>query len=168
MRYRFSISTISVLLWSILQAPLFAQEDRVARIWSEIDSINANVDPEQPDAVFSPWSYNTTVGTSYAFSPGYGSAMQMFAAPQLNYAATNRLALHGGVMVGQTVPVTGLVSENMPVSQGWTNISTYVAASYRLTENLVVHGAGARSMVLFPIDGQLQTMEFNDLSIGAT
>jgi len=141
--------------------------DPVLRIWEEIDS---NSDKEIPAGQqrFNPWSFSTSVGTSYTFIPRFGSVMNMYTAPQLNYAATGRLAFHAGVMVGRTMPVTGIINEESPLNAGMTNMSTYVAASYRLTENLVVHGSGTRSLALVPVNGELQSVQFNDLSIGAT
>ncbi|MDF1570157.1 MAG: hypothetical protein P1P82_00860 [Bacteroidales bacterium] len=141
--------------------------DPVLRIWKEIDSNRDREIPAEQQRI-NPWSYSTSVGTSFTYFPRFGSVMNMYAAPQLDYAATNRLAFHAGVMVGRTVPVTGIVNEESPLNAGMTNMSTYVAASYRLTENLVVHGSGTRSMALVPVNGELQTMQFNDLSIGAT
>ncbi len=142
--------------------------DPVNRIWNEIDNNNSSEAQSTASTAIRPWSFSSQLGTSYIFSPYVGSAMNMFAAPQLNYAATGRLAFHAGVSVGRTVPVTGLIDAEAPVNAGMTNMSTYVAASYRLSENLVVHGAGTKSVVLVPVGGKLQSMQFNDLSIGAT
>ncbi len=141
--------------------------DAVKRIWNEIEN-DPTADQHILSKAITPWSFSSQLGTSYMFSPYFGSAMNMYAAPQLNYAATGRLAFHAGVSVGRTVPFTRAIDEETPVNAGMTNMSTYVAASYRLSENLVVHGAGTKSVVLVPVDGKLQTMNFNDLSIGAT
>lgn len=141
--------------------------DPVARIWEEIDSNSGREIPAEQQR-FNPWSFSTSVGTSYTYFPRFGSVMNMYTAPQLNYAATDRLAFHAGVMVGRTMPVTGIINEESPLNAGMTNMSTYVAASYRLTENLVVHGSGTRSLALVPVNGELQSIQFNDLSIGAT
>ncbi len=142
--------------------------DPVNRIWKEIDNNNSSVDHAITSKAIKPWSFTSQLGTSYIFSPYFGSAMNMFAAPQVNYAPTGKLAFHAGVSVGRTVPVTRLIDEEAPVNAGMTNMSTYVAASYRLSENLVVHGAGTKSVLLVPVDGKLQSMNFNDISIGAT
>lgn len=144
------------------------REDPVSRIWNEIDNNNSSVDQAIASQPIKPWSFSSQLGTSYMFSPYFGSAMNMFAAPQVNYAATGKLAFHAGVSVGRTVPVTNLMDEEAPVNAGITNMSTYVAASYRLSKNLVVHGAGTKSVLLVPVDGKLQSMNFNDISIGAT
>jgi len=142
--------------------------DPVNRIWNEINNNNSSVDQKIASKAIKPWSFSSQLGTSYMFSPYFGSAMNLFAAPQVNYAATGRLAFHAGVSVGRTVPVTRLIEEETPVNAGMTNMSTYVAASYRLSENLVVHGAGTKSVLLVPVGGKFQSMHFNDLSIGAT
>lgn len=142
--------------------------DPVVRIWQEIDSNGSGSDIPAEMQRSGPWSFSTTIGTSFSFFPRFGAAMNMYTAPQMNFAATDRLAFHAGVLVGRTLPVTGVLNEESPLNSGMTNMSTYVAASYRLTENLVVHGSGTRSLALVPLNGELQSMQFNDLSIGAT
>lgn len=141
--------------------------DPVKRIWEEIDA-GVTADRTVNGKRISPWSFSTSVGTSFLSFPRVGSAMNMYAAPQLNFAATGRLGLHAGVSVGRTLPLTGLVSDEITMNTGITNISTYVAASYLLTDNLVIHGSGSRSVLMVPVDGDLQSVQFNDLSIGAT
>jgi hypothetical protein len=142
--------------------------DRLARIWKEID--HAGDIQHKPDAGkrISPWSLSTSVGTSFLAFPGHGSAMSMFAAPQVNFSATERLGLHAGVSVGRILPVMGPVDSESFLNPGMTTISSYVAASYMLTENLVIHGSGSRNALLMPVDGELQPVHFNDLSVGAT
>jgi hypothetical protein len=142
--------------------------DRVEHIWKEIDHAGDSPHSLEHGKKISPWSFSTSVGTSFSTFPGHGSAMAMFADPRVNYAATERLGLHAGVSVGRILPFTGPVNGESNVSQGMTSISTYVAASYMLTENLVLHGSGSRNALLMPVDGELQPIQFNDLSFGAT
>ena len=142
-------------------------QDRVDQIWSEIDSINRAV---QPDDLMrtSPWSYNTSIGTSYMFSKSYGPLMNFYAAPHINYSATNRLAFHGGFVASHTFTNLMYPGEVQNSMTGFTNLSVYASASYRLTENLVVHGTGIRSILTFPGEGIINNAGFQDLSVGAT
>lgn len=154
------------------QADLEAEE-RVARIWDEIDRDGNEPQQTEDGKRISPWSFTTSVGTSFITFPRVGSAMNMYAAPRVNYAATERLAFHAGVTLGRTLPFGGMVTaEDMTnigtTSSGMTNLSGYVAASYLLTENLVIHGSGSRNAFLVPVNGELQAVQFNDISVGAT
>lgn len=148
-----------------------AAQDDVDQIWSQIDSISRyTATPGDPDvkAAPGPWSFNTMVGTSFGYSPFYGSAMNMFAAPQASFRANERLSFHGGLVVSRTVPMLMNLSEDPFIPTGMMNISAYASASYRLTENLTVHGTGIRNMVNFPLDEDRSALYYHDLSVGAT
>lgn len=146
-------------------------QNNVDQIWSQIDSINRYAaTPGTPDvkAVPGPWSFNTMVGTSFGYSPFFGSAMNVFAAPQAIFRATERLSFHGGVAVSQTVPVLMHLSEEPFTPAGFSNISAFASASYRLTEKLTLHGTGIKSMVNLPPDENRPALNYSDLSVGAT
>ena len=149
---------------------LTAQDD-IDQIWSEIDSINrytATPGTRDVEVAPGPWSFNTTVGTSFGYSPFYGSAMNIFAAPQASFRANERLSFHSGLVVSQTAPVLMHLSEEPFIPAGMSNISAFASASYRLTENLTVHGTGIKSMANFPLDENRSALDYHDLSVGAT
>jgi hypothetical protein len=146
-------------------------QNNVDQIWSQIDSINRYAaTPGTPDvkAVPGPWSFNTMVGTSFGYSPFFGSAMNVFAAPQAGFRANERLTFHGGLVVSQTFPVLMHFSEDPLIPAGMSNISAFASASYRLTENLTLHGTGVKSMANLPIDENRSALDYHDLSVGAT
>lgn len=163
---RFNKHIITVVL---LTLPVALQcQDPVARIWNEIDSVKSAVQtPAQPRQI-SPWSFNTTVGTSFSYSPWFGSAMQLYTAPHASYAAGERLAFHGGIMVSRTTPLMNAGAGEFTNFNGFTGISAYASASYRLSENLYVHGTGMKSIAMFPSGTAIRALEYYDFSVGAT
>ncbi|MEX0986868.1 MAG: hypothetical protein WD052_05270 [Bacteroidales bacterium] len=165
MKSKLIIGTLCLVLAG--SSSLMAQE-AVERIWRDIDSINSNV--QKPTEVLSvnPWRFNTTVGTSLAYYPAFGSATNMFVAPHATYAAGNRLSFHGGIMASHTIPAFEQYNSEMSVPSGITSMSVFVSASYRISENLVVHGTGIKDMAMFPLDQERSNMNFQDLSLGAT
>jgi hypothetical protein len=146
-------------------------QDDVTHIWSQIDSVKQySAAPEASGLEIAPkpWSFNTMIGTSFGYSPYFGSSMNMFAAPQASFRANERLSFHGGLVVSQTVPVLMHLSEEPFTPAGMSNISAFAAATYRLTENLTLHGAGIKSMVNLPVDINSAALDYTDLSVGAT
>ncbi len=148
-----------------------AAQDDIDQIWTQSDSIKYNtattIAPSE-DIAPGPWSFNTIIGTSFGYSPLFGSAINMFAAPQASFKANERLSFHGGLVVSQTVPLLMHSTEETFIPAAMPNMSTFASASYHLTENLIVHGTGIKSMVNFPLDENRSALDYHDLSIGAT
>jgi hypothetical protein len=162
---------IIFLLFVLSPACHIAAQSSVDKIWSQIDSVkqySATPEASGVEVAPKPWSLNTMVGTSFGYSPYYGSSMNVFAAPQASYRANERLSFHGGLLVSQTVPVLMHLSEEPFIPGGMSNISAFASASYRLTENLTLHGTGMKSMVNLPPDENRSALDYSDLSVGAT
>ena len=158
-------------LLGILSTASIAAQDGVDQIWSQIDSIKHNtatIEAPARDSTPGPWAFNTMVGTSFGYVPLFGSAMNMFAVPRASYKANERLSFHGGLIVSQTLPVSMHSSEDPLIPAGMSNISAFASASYRLTENLTLHGTGIKSMANLPLDENRSALDYHDLSIGAT
>lgn len=143
-------------------------QDPVEHIWKQVDSINNAVQPERLSEVSSPWSFHTSLGTSYAFSRGFGSSMQVFAAPAVNYAASKRLSFHGGFMATHNMPLMPYQDEINSGIPEFSTFSVFLSSSYQLTENLVIHGTALKSLAGLPLEGPYADYNFHDLSIGAT
>ncbi len=153
----------------LLTIPLALQsQDPVARIWNEIDSVKSAVQTPAPPRHISPWSLSTSVGTSFSYSPWFGSAMQLYTAPHVSYAASDRLAFHGGLMVSRTTPLMNAGAGEISNFNGFTGISAFASASYRVSENLYIHGTGVKSFAMLPEGNELRALEYYDFSVGAT
>ncbi|MCF8225157.1 MAG: hypothetical protein K9J30_04685 [Bacteroidales bacterium] len=163
---RIPIAILFVFLM-VPDANLDAQ-DPVDRIWSQVDSIEQQAGSDEFNNPKSPFSYNTVLGTSIGFAPSMGSMMQYYASPRGTYSINNRVGLHGGFFVSHSVSHAGYFSNEAPETSGLSTFSTYVSASYRLTDRLVVHGTGVKGIVTTPWIEDRPYVNFHDLSIGAT
>jgi len=163
--YRYIISAL--IIFGSITLHLSAQEE-VDRIWQQVDSINRYAGTAETSEGIKPWSFNTTIGTSFGYSPLFGSAMNLYAAPYARYQANSRLSFRGGLLVTHTFPGWTDPSGEMPGMRNISNLSGFVSASYYLTENLVLHGTGVRSIAHYPTDLNRPTPNYQDLSVGAT
>ena len=92
-------------------------------------------------------NYHTSLGLSTSFIPGIGAYTGIFAAPQLDYTASKRLTLHGGLIASEHIPLYTALREDNSSLASFTNLSMFVAASYRISEEFTVYGAGTRSLL---------------------
>ncbi len=109
--------------------------------------------------------WNLSLGTSYIFMQGAGSALMLHAAPVLTLPVTDRWSLHGGVMAAHTVgpgPFAGQENYRQPV---FSSLALFAAASYRMNERLVLHGTGYKQLLRAPVTPFTPPDHF---SLGAT
>ncbi len=154
------------LLLQMLFLNLQAQ-DSVQEIWDDVDQIEFARDETSPGDKVSPWSVSTSLGTSYGFSKNAGSFMNLYLAPQLQYAATNRLMIHGGFIASHVTPLYNTIASESNSIGSYMGLSAFVAASYRLTEDFVVYGTGMKSMLNTGMPGFNSDLAFDDISFGA-
>lgn len=163
--YRHIISALIIVGSITLHLP--AQEE-VDRIWKQVDSISRYAETVETSEGIKPWSFNTMIGTSFGYSPLFGSAMSLYAAPHARFQANERLSFMGGMLVSHTFPGWMDSSGENPGMRNISNLSAFLSATYFLTENLVLHGTGVRSIAHYPIDLNRPSLNFQDLSVGAT
>lgn len=123
------------------------------------------VGPEGEDK--KPGHWNFAVGTSYSYMKGYGSGMMFYTAPTYTLSLNERWSLHGGVIASYYQGMNNtLPAENMwPAS--FSSLSVFAAASYRMTDRLVLHGAGYKQLISAPVT-PFTPYPIDDLSFGAT
>jgi hypothetical protein len=162
-----NLQNIFLALLFAFQCSLVSAQDPVKNIWMQIDSISSfSSNPEQVTKM-SPWTVKTSVGTSFGYSRYYGSSMNMYVAPQINYTLTDRMAFHGGLIAQRSTPLM-YGNPEILYNENYSDVSVYIAASYRLSSNLTIHGAGIQS-IIGPMDVlNEQNLNFRDLSFGAT
>ena len=114
-----------------------------------------------------PGHWNFSVGTSYSYMKGYGSGMMFYTAPTYTLALNDRWSLHGGVIASY---YQGL-NYNRPQEDLWpasfSSLSVFAAASYRMTDRLILHGAGVKQLLTAPVT-PYTPYPMGDLSLGAT
>lgn len=162
------IPRLLILAAVLFPASLFAQsEDDEMANYHLIDSIYLEENLEMNSKSVSPWKLNTTVGTSVSFVPGYGAGSSFIALPHLDFSATNRLKLHGGFIASYGLPLYNTFASETNTMSSYMNLSAFVAASYRLTDDLVVFGSGMKSMLNSGMQGFNSDFAFDDISFGA-
>lgn len=157
------------ILFLLLQLGFFViqAQDPVQQIWNQIDSVS-DVRAQENSLSNSPFRFGTTLGTGFGFSPQLGSTTHMYAAPHVDFQASNRLLIEGGIMAMQSFSNMRETSSEFLYPNSLSTISVYVSATYQLTENLFLHGAGVKAMVNPFAPRDEMNLTYNDFSIGAT
>jgi hypothetical protein len=111
---------------------------------------------------------NMSVGTSFTHMWAYGSYMGFFAAPTYTLTLNPRWSLHTGILASSHTPL------NMPGNPDngfahpvFNSLAVFAAASYRMNERLVIHGAGVKQIIQHPAP-PLMAYPSDNLSLGAT
>jgi hypothetical protein len=76
--------------------------------------------------------------------------------------------MHGGMIISNHIPNLLNGTEYNPGLSGYPDMSVFVAASYRVTEKLTLHGSGVKSLEMISVDDHIPFNNFHDLSVGAT
>jgi hypothetical protein len=113
-------------------------------------------------------SLNMSVGTSYTYMSGYGSLMGIYAAPTYTLSLNKRWSLHGGLLA---TGYTGLnpysVAGEYQNTPTMSSLAVFAAASYRMSDRLVLHTAGVKHLLSAPAS-PLIPYPADNLSLGAT
>jgi len=114
-----------------------------------------------------PGHWNFSVGTSYSFMKGYGSGMMFYTAPSYTLALNDRWSLHGGMIASYYQGLNYTWPEENMGPASFSNLAVFAAASYRMSDRLVLHGAGIKQLVSAPVT-PFTPYPMDDLSFGAT
>jgi len=98
----------------------------------------------QTDTIRKKLDYHVTLGTSFSFSPGYGSAFNTYVSPSLVYRATKRFSLNAGVTLMNTTLYNyspySVLETGYPGTGNFTSALVYISGQYQLTPNLLLNG----------------------------
>ena len=75
--------------------------------------------------------------------------------------------VHGGFAATYGMPLYILYASESGNMRSYMNLSAFVAASYRLTDDLVVYGTGIKSLAGPFATGFNSELGFDDISLGA-
>jgi hypothetical protein len=114
-----------------------------------------------------PGHWNFSVGTSYSYMKGYGSGMMLYTAPTYTLSLNDRWSVHGGLIAShyQGMNYT-MAGENM-LPNSFSSLALFAAASYRMSDRLILHGTGIKQLVTAPVT-PFTPYPIDDLSFGAT
>lgn len=108
------------------------------------------------------------IGTGYAFSSAYGSGMNFYAAPTLSMPVTDRLSVHGGIVASTYYPVAVGQGFEQGMPSMYSSLALFAAASYRMNDRLILHGAGYKRLVNGPVNTPFSPYPIDNFSFGAT
>lgn len=160
---------IAIVLFSFTSLMAQSAEEEMIRLKQEANSVvleEPEVEQaEREETKLGHWNFS--VGTSYAYMKGYGSAMMFFTAPTYTLALNDRWALHGGVMASyyQGLNYRPMGESLLPAT--FSSLAVFVSASYRMSDRLVLHGTGTKQLLAAP-GTTVMGYPMDDLSLGAT
>ncbi len=158
---------ISIVLFSFTSLMAQSAEEEMIRLKQEADGLAVEAPVELQSDQEKPGHWNFSVGTSYAYMKGYGSAMMFHTAPTYTLALNERWALHGGVMASYYQGLNYMPMGESLLPASFSSLAVFVSASYRMSDRLILHGTGTKQLLAAP--GTLvMGYPMDNLSLGAT
>jgi len=111
--------------------------------------------------------WNFSVGTSYSYMQGYGSGMMLYTAPNYTLSLNNRWSVHGGLLASRYQGMNYTLAGETLLPAAFSSLALYVAASYRMSDKLILHGTGIKQLLSAPVT-PFTPYPIDDLSFGAT
>ncbi len=143
-----------------------AEEDMI-RLKQEANEQVLEAPEEEQAEEAKPGHWNFSVGTSYSYMKGYGSGMMFYTAPSYTLALSDRWALHGGVVASYYQGLNHMPLGETLLPGSFSSLAVFAAASYRMSDRLILHGAGIKQLVTGPVT-PFTPYPLNDLSFGAS
>lgn len=111
--------------------------------------------------------WNFSVGTSYSYMKGYGSGMMLYTAPTYTLSLNNRWSVHGGLIASRYQGMNYTMAGEHMLPSAFSSLALFAAASYRMSDRLILHGTGIKQLVSAPAT-PFTPYPMDDLSFGAT
>jgi len=147
--------------------PCFGQsaEEEVIRLKQE-GSVEVN-DEQNPAAPEKKGELGLSVSSTYTWMQGYGSMMGFSLMPTYTLPLNEKWALHGGLIASTYYGLGDMpYGEGLYGSPSMSNLSVFGAASYKLTDRLILHGAGVKQLTTLP-GSTISSWSGDRLSFGA-
>jgi hypothetical protein len=114
-----------------------------------------------------PGHWDFSVGTSYSYMKGFGSGMMFYTAPSYTLALSDRWALHGGVVASHYQGLNYTQPGEYLLPGSFSSLAIFAAASYRMSDRLIIHGAGVKQLLTAPLT-PFTPYPMDNLSLGAS
>jgi len=121
--------------------------------------------PQQEEKKAGQWNFS--VGTSYSYMKGYGSGMMFYTAPAYTLSLNDRWSVHGGLIASRYQGMNYTMEGEMLLPNSFSSLALFAAASYKMSDRLILHGTGIKQLVSAPLT-PLTPYPIDDLSFGAT
>ena len=162
---------ILISAFTIICASLLAQsaEEEMLRLKQETEGVVLEEPKEElaEGEKHKPGHWNFSVGTSYSYMKGYGSGMMFYTAPSYTLSLNDRWSLHGGVVASHYQALNYTQQGEMLMPGSFNSLAIFAAASYRMTDKLILHGSGIKQLVSAPVT-PFTPYPMDNLSLGAT
>jgi len=122
-------------------------------------------DPGKKTAHKGQWNFS--VGSSYSYMKGYGSGMMLYTAPTYTLSLNNRWSVHGGLIASRYQGMNYTLAGENTLPNAFSSLALFAAASYRMSDRLILHGTGIKQLVSAPVT-PFTPYPIDDLSFGAT
>ena len=165
MKKAVTIFLVFVGAYSYLMAQ--SAEDEMIRLKQEAEGLTVEAPVELQSDQEKPGHWNFSVGTSYAYMKGYGSAMMFYTAPTYTLALNERWALHGGVIASYYQGMNYMPMGESLLPANFSSLAVFASASYRMSDRLILHGTGTKQLLAAP-GTTVIGYPMDDLSLGAT
>ncbi len=113
-------------------------------------------------------NWDMQLGTSFTYSPYWGSGMNYYAAPGFSYPLNERFSFHGGVI--SSITTTPFMPSSESGMQRGTSGSTsiYGTVAYRLNQNVTFYGTGVKNLITFGPPTPFNYNSYDEISFGST
>lgn len=148
-------------------------EEELLRLRQEAGEVVMEEHAEEPEEGLKepenkqPGHWNFSVGTSYSYMKGYGSGMMFYTAPTYTLSLNQRWSLHGGVLASHYQGMNYTPQGEMVMPGQMNSLAIFAAASYRMNERLILHGAGIKQLLSAPVT-PFTPYPVDNISLGAT
>ena len=142
-------------------------EEEMIRLKQEANEQVLEAPEEEQAEEAKPGHWNFSVGTSYSYMKGYGSGMMFYTAPSYTLALSDRWSLHGGVVASYYQGLNYMPLGETLLPGSFSSLAVFAAASYRMSDRLVLHGTGTKQLLAAPGTAVIG-YPVDDFSFGAT
>jgi hypothetical protein len=112
-------------------------------------------------------NFGLSVGTGFTYARVYGSGITFFAAPAYTLPLNDRWSFHGGIVATHYQSLNQTLYGETVLPREYSSLALFAAASYRMSERLVLHGTGVKQLVSAPYS-PFTVYPMDNLSLGAT
>ena len=170
---------IGILVFSLSTLMAQSGEEDMIRLKQKVESVvveqsvdeQQGADKSQVKTVvghkLKPGHWDFSVGTSYSYMKGYGSGMMFYTIPSYTLSLSDRWSLHGGVIASHYQGLNYTVTGESLLPGTFSSLAIFGAASYRMSDRLILHGAGVKQLVSAP-NTPIIGYPVDNLSLGAS
>ncbi len=144
---------------------LKAQNEKTEIIGNE--DVDMTSQPTQSVPAWLNRGWNISLGSSYTYSPQFGSLTGFTVSPVYTMPLTSRLSIYGGVIFSKYYSPVGAFFSEPGVQNQSGMISLTGSASYKLNDHILVYGSGVKHFGSMPLPSYLSPYNSDSFTIGS-